>query len=83
MLALCLSSELLRAAAQSHKRGIARANLREHQLHALKHGVSWGYNWELDPHFWWGSAGMDFSPMPQRGLLLVVSTFDAFTRRRT
>lgn len=64
---LCLFSQLLLAAAQSHKRGIARANLLEHQLHALKHGVSWGYNWELDPHFWWGSAGMDFSPMVHNG----------------
>ena len=61
LVALCVSAPLV--ASLSPKRGIARANLREHQLHALKYGVSWGYNWELDPHFYWGSAGMDFSPM--------------------
>ena len=46
-----------------HKRGIAKANLQEHQLHALKQGVSWGYNWELNPRMQWNRAHMDFFPM--------------------
>ena len=62
LVGLCLSTPLV-VAWPSSKRGIARANLREHQVHALKHGVSWGYNWELDPHFHWGNAGLDFHPM--------------------
>ena len=51
------------SAAASHKRGIAKANLQEHQLHALKQGVSWGYNWELNPRMQWNRAHMDFFPM--------------------
>jgi len=47
----------------SHKRGIAKANLQEHQLHALKQGVSWGYNWQISPRTSWSRAGMDFMPM--------------------
>lgn len=51
------------SAAASAKRGIAKANLQEHQLHALKQGVSWGYNWELNPRMQWSRAQMDFFPM--------------------
>eukprot|EP00435_Cladocopium_sp_Y103_P037993 s1603_g10.t1 len=53
----------INSAAASSKRGIAKANIQEHQLHALKQGVSWGYNWELNPRMSWGNAQMDFFPM--------------------
>ena len=58
-LVVCFSQRV----AASAKRGIAKSNLRDHQLHALKQGVSWGYNWQMSPRSQWRSVGMDFMPM--------------------